>query len=282
MEPKRSKKTRGPRFWLEVFQKVGKRTQKESQVLWGTAEAKRELGCGAGGDKTVEIDRRIEDILIDEVKRAGNVRLLSEESGILEFGDPEVTIIADPLDGSFNAKMGIPVFTISLALVEHPATMGNITVGYVKNLLNGEEYIAIKGKGATIDGKPLKPSDRTDISVMAMECHPNTVLALRQSLAVVENDTRLRSLGCVSMDLCLVSRGVFDTIIDVRNRRSRIIDIAAGYRLVMEAGGMMTDENEGTLENVAVEMSTRINFVASGNLVVHKKILRMLKEQGYA
>ena len=45
---------------------------------------------------------------------------------------------------------------------------------------------------------------------------------------------------------------------------------------------MMTDENEKTLENVPVEMSTRINFVASGNLVVHKKVLRMLKEQGYA
>lgn len=282
MDPKRSKKARGPQFWLEVFQKVGKRAQKEAHTLWGTAEAKKELGCGAGGDKTVEIDRRIEDILIDEVRRAGDVRLLSEESGLLEFGDPEVTIIADPLDGSFNAKMGIPVFTISLALVDHPASMGNITVGYVKNLLNGEEYVAIKGKGATIDGKPLKPSDRTDISVMGMECHPNTVLALKQSLAVVENDTRLRSLGCVSMDLCLVARGVFDTIIDVRNRRSRIIDIAAGYRLIIEAGGMMTDEKERTLENVAVEMSTRINFVASGNLVVHKKILRMLEEQGYA
>jgi myo-inositol-1(or 4)-monophosphatase len=274
-------KSRGPRFWLEVFETVGKKAQRESQFLWGTPEARKELGCGAGGDKTVEMDRRLEDILINELKKVGDVRLLSEESGLLEFGEPNATIIADPLDGSFNAKMGIPLFTVSYALVEGEQRMGNITLGYIRNLLTGTEYVGIKGEGATLDGKPLKSADRTDVTILGLECHPNTVLALRQGLAVVDNDTRFRSLGCASMDLCLVAKGVFDTVIDVRGQRSRIIDIAAGYRIVLEAGGLMTDNFGASLKNVEVKMSTRINFVASGNEVVHNKVLRMLEEQGY-
>jgi myo-inositol-1(or 4)-monophosphatase len=273
---------RGPHFWLEVFRDVGIKAQKVSQQIWGTPEAQKELGRGACGDRTVEMDRRLEDILIDKLKRVGDIRLISEESGLLEFGEPNATIIADPLDGSFNAKMGIPLFTISLALVEGDLRMGNITLGYIRNLLTGKEYIGITGKGATFDGTPLETSNRTDVTVIGMECHPNTVLALRQSLTVVDNDTRFRSLGCASMDLCLVAKGVFDTVIDVRERRSRIIDIAAGYRIVLEAGGMMTDEEGRPLDDIKVEMSTRINFVASGNLVVHKKVLRMLEEQGYS
>jgi myo-inositol-1(or 4)-monophosphatase len=274
-------KERGPRFWLEVFRTVGRKAQRESQLIWGTPEACKELGRGAGGDRTVEMDRRLEDILINELKKVGDVRLLSEESGLLEFGEPNATIIADPLDGSYNAKMGIPIFTVSFALVEGAQRMGNITLGYIRNLLTGMEYIGIKGEGATFDGQPVKASDRTDVTVLGMECHPNTVLALRQSLAVVDNDTRFRSLGCASMDLCLVAKGVFDTVIDVRGQRSRIIDIAAGYRIVLEAGGLMTDNLGASLDTVEIKMSTRINFVASGNEVVHKKVLRMLEEQGY-
>lgn len=266
--------------WLDTFKEIGEAASSEVKGLWGTPRAQQEIGRGAGGDTTVLIDKIMEDLIVERLKGIGDVRLISEERGLMEFGEPEVTVIADPVDGSFNAKMGIPLFTISLALVQGDLRVGNITLGYIRNLLNNDEYQAVKGKGSLYNGESISTTDLKDIRVIGMECHPNTVLALKQNLALVDDDTRLRCLGCISLDLCHVARGIFDTFIDVRGGQTRIVDIAASKLMVEEAGGTVSDgEGEG-LDHVAIDVGTRIDLIASGNKGIHAKVLDILGKKG--
>jgi len=269
------------REWLEAFELIGKEAQVEASRLWGTSKACKELGIGAGGDRTVLIDKVLEDGLVRRLKAIGNVRLLSEETGEKVFGQPKETVIADPLDGSFNAKMGIPIFAISLALIEKGDELGDMSVGYIRNLVNGDVYHAIKGHGAFFNGEPIETSTNKEIQVLGMESHPNTVLALEQHLALVKKDTRIRSLGCISLDLCHVARGIFDALVDVRERMTRIVDIAAGKVLVEEAGGRISDERGKSIDGTKIEMENRLNFIASANKDIHEQVLKTLLENDY-
>lgn len=262
--------------WLQELRAMGRLAQEGISGIWGTPEAGDELGVGAGGDTTILADKVIEDILVERLEAIGDVRLISEERGRVDIGEPTVTVIADPLDGSFNAKMGIPLFAISLALLEGGSTFGHMTAALVRNLVTGDEYYAVRGGGAFFNGGRIRTSSREEVSVIGMECHPNTSLALRQNLAIVEGDTRVRSLGCMSLDLCHVARGVFDAYVDVRGRVSRVVDMAAGNLIVVEAGGVVTDGRGGSLSGMALEVDTRLDFIASGNEKVHGKVLERL------
>ena len=64
-------------------------------------------------------------------------------------------VVVDPIDGSINAKRGIPFFSFSLAVADGP-TMGDVTVGYVHDFGSGEEWTAERGKGAFLNGEPAR------------------------------------------------------------------------------------------------------------------------------
>jgi myo-inositol-1(or 4)-monophosphatase len=67
---------------------------------------------GAGGDRTMELDRVAESIVLDELRaladRGERFSVLSEEVGLRSFGAPHPLVVVDPVDGSLNAKQGIP------------------------------------------------------------------------------------------------------------------------------------------------------------------------------
>ena len=65
-----------------------------------------------------------------------------------------VTVVLDPIDGSINAKRGIPFFSLSLAVAEGP-TMADVVFGFVHDFGSGEEWSAVRGEGAKLDGAPL-------------------------------------------------------------------------------------------------------------------------------
>ncbi|HEY3613247.1 MAG TPA: inositol monophosphatase family protein, partial [Gaiellales bacterium] len=134
-----------------------------------------ELGRGAGGDTTVAVDQAAEDaafaILIDLASTTGDgFTVVSEEVGerTLGKGGPWRVVI-DPVDGSLNAKRGLPLYAFSVAIADGPA-MQDVQLGYVHDLGNGEEWIARRGRGATVDGAPLgtaRPLER--LQLVALE-----------------------------------------------------------------------------------------------------------------
>ena len=100
-------------------------------------------GRGVGGDDTTAIDQAAEDAVVARLAALdGDFVLVSEELGERVFGaGGPARVVVDPIDGSVNAKRGIPFFSFSLAVAEG-ATMGDVRFGYVYDFGSGEEWTA--------------------------------------------------------------------------------------------------------------------------------------------
>ena len=96
------------------------------------------VGDGRGGDETTAIDAAAERVILDRF-RARGVRIVSEEVGV--EGEGRWTVVVDPIDGSLNAKRGIPFFSISIAVADGD-TMDDVIFGYVYDFGANEEWTA--------------------------------------------------------------------------------------------------------------------------------------------
>src|SRR3954451_7210268 len=124
-----------------------------------TRERIEETGTrGEGGDPTLVIDQRAEDAVFAERDKlhAAGVRFtaVSEERGEVDYGDRGVRVVVGPLDGSLNAKRGLPAHAISIAVADG-ATMADVAFGFVYDFGTGEEWVARRGQGVLLNGEPL-------------------------------------------------------------------------------------------------------------------------------
>src|ERR1700742_2979397 len=87
------------------------------------AERVRETGTrGEGGDRTLLIDEAAEDVVFAELQKlhdaGARFTAVSEERGIVDFGSPDLRVVIDPIDGSVNAKRGLPHYALSVAVAD--------------------------------------------------------------------------------------------------------------------------------------------------------------------
>jgi myo-inositol-1(or 4)-monophosphatase len=208
------------------------------------AERIRETGTrGKGGDRTLLIDQAAEDIVfaeLDALHAAGTrFTAISEERGVVDFGSPDLLVVIDPIDGSTNAKRGLPHFALSIAVADGP-TMADVYFGFVQDFGPEEEWVAWRGKGATLDGRALDPTlveRRTSdgkLEVLGVEsADPRWVVQSADALA--ETAHRLRAIGAIAVSLCQVAAARFDAMASLK--RCRAVDAAAAQLIVREAGG---------------------------------------------
>src|SRR3954453_15707189 len=113
---------------------------------------------GEGGDLTLVIDAAAEDAVFSELDglHADGARFtaVSEERGLVDYGDPDVLVVIDPIDGSLNAKRGLTTHALPVAVAGGP-TMADVPFGYVYDLGPGEEWRATRGGGAFPNDAPL-------------------------------------------------------------------------------------------------------------------------------
>ena len=197
-----------------------------------TTRAAREavLGQGLGGDETTAIDQAAEDAILARFRDL-DVAVVSEEAG--RIGTGKTVVVVDPIDGSVNAKRGIPFFSVSIAVADGE-TMNDVAFGYVYDFGSGEEWTARRGDGAWLNGEPLgaeRPKDR--IEILSFEA-TRTELIARDATKVVEIADRLRLMGSLALSLCHLAAGRVDGVCSLKGARS--VDIAAGQLLVREVG----------------------------------------------
>lgn len=209
-----------------------------------TAERVLETGDrGMGGDRTLLIDAAAEAAVFSELGRlheaGARFTAVSEERGEVDFGSPDVRVVIDPIDGSINAKRGLPHHSISIAVADGP-TMADVFFGYVYDFGPQEEWVARRGEGARLDGVLLgtEANERRDASgkleVLGIEsADPRWVEQVAGELAGAAH--RIRALGTIAVTLCQVAAARMDGMLTLK--RTRAVDAAAGQLIVREAGG---------------------------------------------
>ena len=199
---------------------------------------------GQGGDRTLEIDALAEDAVLAELSllydAGARFTVISEERGTVDFGGDGVLVVVDPIDGSLNAKRGLPHHCVSIAVAEGP-TMADVTFGFVQDFGPDEEWVAWRGLGATLNGLPLDPGvvERRwaadgKLELVGFEsADPRWVLQSAEGLVQVAH--RLRAIGTIAAALCQVAAGRFDGMLTLKGCRA--VDAAAAQLVVREAGG---------------------------------------------
>jgi len=231
--------------WLGVARAAAAELQDVLAAAPTTAERARETGTrGEGGDRTLEIDAAAEEAVFRRLSalHADGHRFVavSEERGRIDFGGGPLRVVIDPLDGSKNAKRGLPHHALSLAVAEGD-TMADVVFGYVFDFGAGEEWVATRGGGATLDGVPLDPDvpERRvggKLELLGIEsADPRWVRDSAGDLADAAH--RLRAIGAIAVTLCQVAAARLDGMVTLR--RSRAVDVAAGQLIVREAGGVV-------------------------------------------
>ena len=259
---------------IKDLRKIGSRLMKEIPQLVEELRGSSPIGKGASGDMTYPIDKRAEDIIFEEIEKMnGSFTIISEEYGIKDINGGGPKLLIDPIDGSKNALTGLPLFSTSIARVEGK-TVGHTTIGYVINLVNGDEFWAVKGKGSFFNEIPIKTQGDEEFKAIVYEAqNPNT--DIQKILPLLSMFRRTRCLGSIAIDLALLSRGVISMF--VTPTPSRSFDYAAGYLLVKEAGGIITDFQGRGIENTGTGMERTTPLLASGNGKLHERALEALK-----
>jgi myo-inositol-1(or 4)-monophosphatase len=187
-----------------------------------------------------EADHAAEKAIISVIKsQFPDHQILAEEAGEMAQ-DSAYKWIIDPIDGTVNFAHGIPLNCVSIG-IEHN---GEIIMGAVYNPHLNEFFFAEKGKGATLNDKPIHVSNETEtIKACLVTGFPYTYINLPNGpLEIFERFIRkgvpVRRLGSAAIDLCWVAAGRFDGFYE---HKLEAWDSAAGFLIVEEAGGKVTD-----------------------------------------
>lgn len=225
---------------------------------------------GADGTPTLRIDQLAENVILEYVNQEKlGWNILSEEAGLIDNGGDK-TLVIDPIDGTYNAVIGIPFYSVSLAL--GTASLNDVEMAYVRNLVTGDSYEAEIGKGARKNGKAIHVRKASsDMVLLVYMGRYATDDNYRSALKA----RRTRSLGCSSLEMALVAQGTADAFYmksSQRQRAIRVVDIAASALVLREAGGELVDLSGDRLD-MDLDLKDRSNFLAYGDPSVKEVLL---------
>lgn len=191
-------------------------------------------------DLVTQADKESEAAIVAVIREAfPDHYILSEEVGALP-GDTSHKWVIDPIDGTVNFANGIPLCCVSIGLEKD----GQMILGAVYNPFMNEFFFAERGQGATLNDKRIQVSAQTEVRRSCIVTgFPYTYLDTPNGpLQVFERFLRkgvpLRRLGSAAIDLCWTAAGRFDGFYE---HRLQPWDSAAGYLIVEEAGGKVTN-----------------------------------------
>lgn len=219
-------------------------------------------------DLVTDADRASEKAILEIVQSAFPEHgIYAEESGQQE-SESDVLWLIDPIDGTTNYAHGLPIFAVSIAV----AVAGQIQVGIVYNPYYREKYTAIRGRGARLNGEPIHVSKTLALDKsMLVTGFPYSVREELNNLDHFTNFTKrgraVRRLGSAAMDLAFVARGAIDGYWEPHLNP---YDLAAGWLLVEEAGGRVTDL-------VGNPLTIQATQILATNGAIHDQMLEVLR-----
>lgn len=191
-------------------------------------------------DLVTEADHASEKAIFEVIKSDfPDHYILSEETGAI-IQDSAYKWIIDPIDGTINFANGIPICCVSIG-IEYE---GKMILGAVYNPFMNEFFFAQRSYGATLNDKIIHVSDKDNVATSCLVTgfpykyldQPNGPLDVFERL--IRKGIPVRRLGSAAIDLCWVAAGRFDGFYE---HKLQVWDSAAGFLIVEEAGGKVTD-----------------------------------------
>jgi len=194
--------------------------------------------------------------------------IFSEEEGYINKKS-KCTFIIDPLDGSHNFILGIPLFSVNIALMEKDKAIFSVIYHPILNRI----YYAEKNKGAFCGHKRLKVNNETNIQRSSISYTCGYTTSRKYCSNIIEKLNRKKVKRILSnwtpaLDFCLLASGKIEAII---NNNNDIYDYIAGKLIAHEAGALITDfkgKKEANDKNSI--------FIACNNKKIHQQLLKIL------
>ncbi|MGC8505385.1 MAG: inositol monophosphatase family protein [Thermoplasmata archaeon] len=237
------------------FVDLGKDIMESISSMSESRSMSESVGMGSDGTPTKLVDKISEDIVIRHFEDFDlPFNIISEEAGFISRGYSENAVI-DPIDGTTNFTAGIPMYSISIAVMNE--NFDSLRYGFIMNLANGDFYHAVKDRGMYFNGKRMvRRAHGNGIFLASMNGGLDSMTSV-----LLKRARKVRALGCSSMELALVAAGSADVAIHLGlGNEIRNVDIAAGVVMVREAGGEVVDEH-GKKINFGKLTSDRKNMV---------------------
>jgi myo-inositol-1(or 4)-monophosphatase len=257
--------THSSKSMLETAIEAAKRA---GQVIAERYPSGRTLTHKGYRDIVTDADTAAEAIILNLIhSRFPEHTVISEEAGAGEVGNG-YTWIVDPLDGTTNYAHHVPIFAVSIGVLEK----GDFVIGVVHDPLRDQTFTAERGKGAWFEGAPMHVSDAAclDSAVIGLDWGRSDqardqVVGYLQRLA--PRCRTLRGIGTSALAMAYVAAGWLDAYF---HPAIKCWDAAAGELLVLEAGGQCT-----TLEGTPYRMGSS-NCLATNGLV-HDRLLSAMR-----
>jgi myo-inositol-1(or 4)-monophosphatase len=216
-----------------------------------------------------EIDKKSEAKIIEVIRNDfPEHNILSEEIGALNT-ESDIKWIIDPIDGTINYAHAIPICCVSIGVEKE----GEIVMGAVFNPFGNELFFAEKGNGAFLNDNRIRVSAESLLAKSLLVTgfpyntgnNPNKPVDV--FAAIVNKDLPVRRLGSAALDICWTACGRFDGFWEYN---LNAWDVAAGYLILLEAGGKVTDFNGG-------KYSVYNREILASNGLIHEQLLNIIK-----
>lgn len=226
--------------WEQHLKAAQESTEKAGRMLRRNIDASREIEYKGAVDLVTNFDKDAQRILFEHLSaRFPGHDFLAEED-LCEVKGSEFCWIIDPLDGTTNYVHRFPIFSISVALQVDK----RITLGVVYDPMRDEMFSAIRGKGATLNGKQIKVSSVNELDKSLLSTgFPYDVRESKNNNLdhfshFVTKAQAVRRCGSAAMDLCYVACGRFDGFWELKLAPW---DVASGALIAEEAKGRISD-----------------------------------------
>jgi myo-inositol-1(or 4)-monophosphatase len=218
-----------------------------------------------------DADLAAEHCIVSTIRRSfPGHRVLAEESGTASPGTSPCQWIIDPLDGTTNFAHGFPFYAVSIGL----EYAGSCVLGVVLDPVRNELFTAESGRGAFLNGKRLRVSETEKldhallVTGFAYDIRDNPKNNLDHFTRLSLHAQGVRRTGSAALDLCYVATGRFDGFWEVKLNPW---DMAAGFVILREAGGLVTSFTKDTFSIYGQEL------VATNGLI-HDELLHLLNQ----
>ena len=225
---------------LNIMIKAAEKASKSVIRDFGEVE-KLQVSKKGPYDFVTKTDKLVEKILIEELSKSKkNFSFITEESGKIKNKDNENIWVIDPIDGTTNFLHGIPHFAICIAL----KSKNEIISGLIFDPIKDEMFFAEKNKGSYLNNHRLRASNKRSLD----DC-----LFSSNHEGVKFSNLNMRYSGCAALDLAYVAAGRLDGFF---HNKINIWDVAAGYLMVEEAGGIVNDITKFEPNNINIRASS--------------------------